>query len=60
MQVAADVVRLDEGRRVAAEGLLAQLRRAPGQVERAVEGRPDRTSSATGAAAPRIVSTARR
>ena len=37
MEVAADVVQLDERRRLAAERLLAQLRRAPGQVERAVD-----------------------
>ena len=37
VQVAADVLRLDERRRLAAERLLAQLRRAPGDVERAVD-----------------------
>ena len=37
VQVAADVGQLDEGRRLAAERLLAQLRRTPGDVERAVD-----------------------
>ena len=37
VEVAADVSRLDERRRLAAERLLAQLRRAPGEVERAVD-----------------------
>ena len=38
VQVAADVVRLDEGRRLAAERLLAQLRWTPREVERPVDG----------------------
>ena len=37
VEVAADVVELDEGRRLAAERLLAQLRRTPGETERAVD-----------------------
>jgi hypothetical protein len=36
MQVTPNVVLLDEGRRFAAKGLLAQLRRTPGDAERAV------------------------
>jgi hypothetical protein len=38
MQVAANVSRLEESGRLAAEWLLAQLRRAPGDAERAVDG----------------------
>jgi hypothetical protein len=38
VQVAADVGRRDERRRLAGEGLLAQLRRAPRQAERGVDG----------------------
>ena len=37
VQVAADVARLDEDRRLAAERLLAQLRRTPRETERAVD-----------------------
>jgi hypothetical protein len=37
VEVAADVVRRDESRRLAAERLLAQLRRTPGEIERAVD-----------------------
>ena len=38
VEVAADLSRLDENGRLAAEGLLAELRRAPGDTERAVDG----------------------
>jgi hypothetical protein len=53
MKVAADLGRRKEGRRRAAERLLAQLRLTPREAERGVDGR------LVGTAALRIVSEAR-